>query len=455
MSLEEEQIWQSRFNTLSQIIISTYNSFDEQPKEQWEVVIKGTLNRLLGFSKKQFDFFNNGFKSEQLIDSTNYKAEYALRRTLDQIAYDLEVLQRARNQRLSSSAQERNALALADKVGYEALKPAIKGNILGKTAVITYFQKTADVRVVPYAPVALIGIPYSCVDFENNARDFLAIPHEIGHYVFQHAKHPTNNIRLKALLHSIITEEPNWRNAWLEEIFADVYGAIVAGPAIALDFQEYLFDNLDLTDDDGVHPVSAIRPDIYTHTLSKLKGTEKPRLFLKSPSVLNDNWDDIIKNKRGFPKEFVPHPKHKDHHPVPFHVAKPKVNQLVADLLKLLDPILPANTGVPVWTNDTDTPDTNLYAEFFKDFLIPLLEKVDEQELPSIWREKSTAKVNMMKETAGNKAKEDEGALLKWFDVFNVAQQQGLSLLPSTWNTLLNGTGWAVGGPEDDGNSKG
>ncbi|MBK9051437.1 MAG: hypothetical protein IPL78_11135 [Chloroflexi bacterium] len=37
---------------------------------------------------------------------------------------------------------------------------------------------------------------------------------------------------------------PDWCLNWLEEIFADVYGAIVVGPPIARSCQDILLDNL-------------------------------------------------------------------------------------------------------------------------------------------------------------------------------------------------------------------
>ena len=57
---------------------------------------------------------------------------------------------------------------------------------------------------------------------------------------------------------------------WQEEIFADIYGCLVAGPAIAKSFQDLLFDNYTLTESDGVHPIPLIRPYIYAKVLETI-----------------------------------------------------------------------------------------------------------------------------------------------------------------------------------------
>ena len=46
---------------------------------------------------------------------------------------------------------------------------------------LTYLQKSYETRVIPYAEVCLIGIPFTSVRLTE---DLLAIPHEVGHYVF-------------------------------------------------------------------------------------------------------------------------------------------------------------------------------------------------------------------------------------------------------------------------------
>jgi hypothetical protein len=53
---------------------------------------------------------------------------------------------------------------------------------------ITYTWTTNTSRVIPYADVALIGLPISVL---GNQEDVLAIPHEVGHFLFWNGKKTT------------------------------------------------------------------------------------------------------------------------------------------------------------------------------------------------------------------------------------------------------------------------
>ena len=76
---------------------------------------------------------------------------------------------------------------------------------------------------------------------------------------------------------------PEWLAAWEEEIFADVYAALVAGPVAGLSVQAMLMDGLPaaLTSDDGDHPLGALRPAAYTAALRKLAATRPNHAFRK------------------------------------------------------------------------------------------------------------------------------------------------------------------------------
>ncbi len=118
-----------------------------------------------------------------------YTEEFVIGRLLRQIAADFTIIQRAYHIRLMGTENERIALAQADILANQALKLAKNSDLINDdTTVLTYFNKTALVRVIPYAPVALIGIPVTCVGWKDNFSNFMAIPHEIGHYVYWHAR---------------------------------------------------------------------------------------------------------------------------------------------------------------------------------------------------------------------------------------------------------------------------
>ncbi len=227
------------------------------------------------FAAGQFHFFYKGF-TVGTLDPTKYAkypVDYVMRSIIYQIENDIEVVQRAIAQREAGTTQMKDSLSLAEQIAYDALKPALYGEtplISGTPTVITYFQKFASIRLIPYASVALIGIPFTCT---HNVKDLLAIPHEVGHFVFRRGGN--NNGTLRKQMDdtlAILPYSPKYNRNWMEEVFADVYGCLVAGATIALDFQDLQMEKSpdDFVYDDGEHPVPMIRPYLYTSILSNI-----------------------------------------------------------------------------------------------------------------------------------------------------------------------------------------
>jgi hypothetical protein len=168
----------------------------------------------------------------------------------------------------------------------------LDGRLLPQCSVLTYFNKSAIIRLIPYAPIALIGIPFSAVKVN---KDLLAIPHEIGHFVYHHAP------GLAARLHACIPLYPNWINHWIEEIFADIFAAYGACPVCGFSLQEIMLDNSQekFVVDDGEHPPDAIRPFGFNHALRHLGHTQ-------IADALDKLWREHLAI-RHYPNEFIPH----------------------------------------------------------------------------------------------------------------------------------------------------
>ncbi|HMN30973.1 MAG TPA: hypothetical protein PKE45_22650, partial [Caldilineaceae bacterium] len=236
-ALGEFTVWQERWQGQQQ---SISHWLEQAEKGALRCERQETLTTLLAslqaFGKSQMDFFLCGLQKDpkyRLEPSAEYPWEYVFRTTVDQIGYDMDVLSRAFQQRMPAlmSPAMLKTLDLADRLAYRALKPALDHGLIDHdTTVVTYFQKAVNVRLVPYAPVALIGIPFSAV---KSMRDLLAIPHEVGHYVFRDGRVRDGRFadsRFSSALYSRFAHQPPWFNAWLEEIFADMYGLLVGGP---------------------------------------------------------------------------------------------------------------------------------------------------------------------------------------------------------------------------------
>ncbi len=308
------QIWEQRWAALDQTLARLEERCSQLPdstptaptqKQNLIALVSG----LREFGGKQFKFFYEGFGLDpnpgyKLIRDDEFPPEHVLSTVLEQISFDIEALERAITQRERDCGQQAQGkqdtpetqkmhrrLALADELARQALdlaRPLLDGK---EIAVITYFEKVLQVRVVPYAPAALIGIPFTSLQVTH---DLLAIPHEVGHFVYWNGT--TGSGKDGGPLRKVLKEkmptppappepgtpEPakqtpgDFGRAWLEEIFADVYGAFVGGSVMALDFQDLqLIESRDgFKEDDGKHPVPAIRPFIYTKALDCKYGSQ-------------------------------------------------------------------------------------------------------------------------------------------------------------------------------------
>ncbi|MEM7116421.1 MAG: hypothetical protein AAF614_28560 [Chloroflexota bacterium] len=309
--MSQHHIWEERWAVLKAVIEDVISDLDPKKEQKFrrQQTLYWLLQSLKAFADDQISFFTQGFNPDnetfQLQPSEDYPEDFVFRTTLDQVGNDLALIQQIIQQRCENRDVTINnkpirlndRLHQADQLAQLALEPAMKRKMVGKTAVITYFHKSPSIRVLPYAPVALIAIPYTSI---SNDRDLLAIPHEVGHYIYRHG----HSLRHK--LEQRIPRRPAWRRRWLEEIFSDVYGALIAGPVLALSFQELLMAKPveHFIHDHGTHPVPFLRPFIY-HTVLKKMGYE----FGDVVKELEEHWEEA-RQTRGVPESFIPEDAH-------------------------------------------------------------------------------------------------------------------------------------------------
>jgi hypothetical protein len=256
-----------------------------------QTTIVELFTRLRDFADKHFSYF------EQRIDKpgtrpvlksdAHYPLESAFFAIVAQVARDLDVLMQATYQRQHGDLQMLATLRKADRLAYAALQPARQNYLRGdekveRQTVLAYFQKERSIRVIPYAPVALVGIPLTCI---AQPKDFYAIPHEIGHYVFWHGNKKSARKPLREEIRKVATP-------WTEELFADVYGAIIAGKGIAEDFRDLAFEyaHTKFYHDDHKHPPPAVRPYIYFEALRR---TDR----VAEANELEEDWERRLTKK--------------------------------------------------------------------------------------------------------------------------------------------------------------
>ncbi len=340
---QDYQIWENRWKALDETMKALAETYESPDFPRHETCYH-LVARLRAFATRQFYFFFYGFNHKngslkkafglptfQLRESEVFQPEYIYRATLDQVAHDIEVIQRAANARMPGSSRTmRDTLEIADDFALRCLEPAIDaGLVKAETTVLTYFQKSASIRIIPYASVALIGIPFTSarfplsdestialVEYNFVARDLLATPHEVGHYVFRNGMYQGESVykELNARIEEARNEKPkqygtqeapnNWGVAknWAEEIFADVYGCLSGGPATAASSQDLAlqyYSKAEFTLDDGEHPAPILRPRIYAKVVNQ-KGNGD------LASNLLERWKGRLKDRPAAKEEITP-----------------------------------------------------------------------------------------------------------------------------------------------------
>jgi hypothetical protein len=410
----EFTVWEDRWQALKQIL-------NQMLANDWpSPTYKSLIACLDAFGESQFSFFKDGFKAGNLWPSALYPMAYILGTTLNQIAYDIGVIQRAAQPREDNNVKMKDTLNKADQLAQLALNLAVDNGLLMESTVISYFNKSAYIRTIPYAPIALVAVPYTSTAV---SRDFLATPHEIGHHVYQHSP------GLLADLRDRLPLQPDWCSRWQEEIFADVYGCLVAGPVIGLDFQDLLLGN-DLEDfmtDDGEHPVEAIRPFAYAKVLDELG-------FVNAAGALKSRWQKKLK-ARNNPKSFVPFGGFNS-----VNLAKAR-KELESMALAILHYLIKEKRVKPkyYWSEDLVEGEklSTLYEKF--DTWVNQLFNITIPEL--------ITKGDEVGILVGGKLtnKRQIGDTQTWIDSLKL--QGGYKLPPEAWEPVFSSEGWNVGGP--------
>ncbi|MCB0035455.1 MAG: hypothetical protein KDE51_15590, partial [Anaerolineales bacterium] len=286
---------------------------------------------------------------------------HRIRECFQQFTIDFEIVESAIQQRRWVTSEEvsgnlqAESLVVTDKLAAMSLAPfqhLLSDDPNSKSfeiVPITYFSKTIHIRQLPYTDqFILVGLTYDLTlpvgDTEQRPFppfELMAIPHEIGHFMFHHAKLNVMEVvkslvsqesdgletdmsavaaSLKDLLKQdsrleqvtfaeisqlLFAENPYYH--WCEEIFADLYGCIVAGPFTALGLQALLAtgDKERILLDDEDHPTPILRPFFLSEMLRELS-RQKPHShnFEDIATLLDANWNAILE-RWGFVTEHI------------------------------------------------------------------------------------------------------------------------------------------------------
>lgn len=443
-------IWQKRWHTLDSVLEAMSNRYQHvlqqpDPPERLETLLWLTES-LRAFAHSQFEFYYEGFSQSPTLTLEQFEelpVEYVFRSTFDQIAYDIDVIQKAADQRFSPlkigtpRTIMREALYQADQLAQICLQPAIEANLIEDTTAVIYLQKSPLIRVLPYAPVALIGLPYTFLD---TPRDCLALPHEVGHHIYRHGQYITTKLQR-------VPPAPAWRRRWLEELFADAYGALIAGPVAALSFQDLQFTKTlaDFSEDDGDHPVAFLRPELYTLIFDKMGFR-----FGQSVKELNARWQTMWE-QRGRPIAFEPQ---EDPGTI---VSRGEAIELLSEAVDIIFELLkdlPIQNGEQYqlpWSQDSPENSDNslpfdaaLYQNFER--FIPS-QKIRMPELKGFGDEIGITR-DGAKPTVTRKLGTTKG-MIRWVEDLKQMRGEGLIMPPALWGAVLSSNGWNIEGPDD------
>lgn len=501
------KVWYARLQALWKLLefIKTRNVEPVEDAVNRTATISRLLEQLHKIGSKQYSFFQHGFDPGHhliLQPDKNISYSHALGRTLEQIANDLVVIQRAQEQRSVSLTGNQTrtiarTLTVADKLAYIVLA-MLRGHFVfeEQTTVLTYLHKSPNVRVLPYAPVVVIGIPLTVVGVrqrsndvasdessraEGVARDLLAIPHEFAHHLYWNGRLSVDGQTksLRILLQEHMQDQPKWLRLWIEEIFADVVTALVAGPVAALSFQDLLLEarNHEMLLDNGQHPIPVLRPYIYTETLRHIPGIQH------APDKLEARWEqklqehNILETGRTTPKQMVLFPWTNSgdlpNSTESYLLASPlaMLQTVIHQILTLLPPSVIQSSGLPMWSTDVSA-DLNLaneedvetfYAAFEEAGIQHLLARLDElcgdrspeEVLNPDWEEAKWDELLDRHELfadIGELAQQDvpEQWLehLRTWDATDTLPEP-LELPPMIWQRILDFAGWTTEGPEN------
>ena len=328
-------IWQKRLGAFNDSVDGYLKWLRKStpPRQQTAEVL---LDNLKKFTQRQFTRFDNfqaylDLSPKPIIPFLMPDTILCL--ILDQAFTDFSVIQQAISQRQVDNMKE--VLDIADQLAWLALVDPVRKYLDSpNTTVLTYLHKSTNVRLIPYAPVAVVGIPYTGIMKAESERldinttvtqDYLGIPHEIGHHVFWHCNinpdEQENPLKLFDYLKGALQDDDAFVARWAEEIFADMYGLAIGGPLIAKAGQsvQKVIAADKFFSDDGEHPTSALRPRIAAKILQDLEygqsdillqdwlaicESRKACLWMNESNAVND-WFKVYEDAQWVPIDWV------------------------------------------------------------------------------------------------------------------------------------------------------
>lgn len=267
--------------------------------------------------------------TDDFFDRKTHPPAYVFNSLFKQVSIDFLRIQRAAQMRLGGGAATfiLDNLLMADVLAERALNQGGHNSSLGfqfkDTRILTYPNDQIEIRILPYANALFIGFPISAFAllYESPlvlSPDYLALAHEAGHLVYRFGVIPKkhlepgtaaintviqNNLRqqLAVRLAKLGKSQYDWLFAWLEELFADVYGCFIEGPLYGAAFQSLMFADppVDIHQHDSHHPVPVLRPYIHRQIMRSMTQhphSQWPAWAITAADSLTAEWQQTVVN---------------------------------------------------------------------------------------------------------------------------------------------------------------
>ncbi|MFT7584189.1 MAG: hypothetical protein ACI9EW_000604 [Cellvibrionaceae bacterium] len=324
-----------------------------------------------------------------------------MREALRRASIDLEIVQRALVQRRRPHArgvlsQQTHTLMIMDKLAFKALAP-FQHMLLDDSHTrqsinpITYFSEHTHIRQIPHTHnVILVGMAYAQISQNEShvnqylpllldlsggldavfsvdpseepdikaavwpAYELMAIPHEVGHFVYHHGKIGKTEVTVADWTADLVNKKAKKHpyHHWYEELFADVYGCIVAGPLAAMGMQTLLAaeSQSGLSHDDGEHPAAMFRPFIYSEILRQLTKSKhknlEPHKFKATANKLDENWWKLLQLRGFVSADLQKNSFSETYFAIDSHTGNGSKTMSVSDILDAVRPIINEYIGL-------------------------------------------------------------------------------------------------------------
>jgi hypothetical protein len=280
--------------------------------DEWPLPLKELVEDAAFFAHRYRERFGAVVEDGGVIEAlhrTNTDPWTVQHQAREALLQEWDTVRQALEQRQIPRYSQR--LAVLEAVAAESINP-IFPDLSSKT--IVYFHKVFDITRFAFSRMPVIGVPFSALDLPES---WLSIPHETGHYVFWNVTPSLIEFAafyaemeqrvIGALTEAIAQREMETGHfkrsgeiyrtwlLWMNEIFADIYGTLVAGPASGWGIQQILRSRLNRGDlyhshEASDHPDPYIRPFIHIHTLRAMTQASGYDAYEEAADVLQAAW---------------------------------------------------------------------------------------------------------------------------------------------------------------------